>query len=104
MDLTPLKVESEPDAKAPAYLIGDTDTYAGNDTHRGRVKRARLFYRSFTPSEDARLSAIDAIRHVSKSIGVLWYLSYLLSSKMQTSTTSERRSSLVSRTAWERLH
>ena len=71
LDLTPLKVEEEPDKKAPAYLL-ETPVRTPEMTRIvARVKRARLFYRSFTPSEDARLSAIDAIRHVSKSIGVL---------------------------------
>jgi len=71
LDLTPLKVEEEPDKKAPAYLL-ETPVRTPDMTRIvARVKRARLFYRSFTPSEDARLSATDAIRHVSKSIGVL---------------------------------
>jgi hypothetical protein len=70
-DLTPLKVESEPDKKAPAYLL-ETPVRTPEMTRIvARVKRARLFYRSFTPSEDTRLSAIDAIRHVSRSMGVL---------------------------------
>lgn len=71
MDQAPLKIESEPDRKAPAYLL-ETPVRTPEMTRIvTRVKRARLFYRSFTPSEDARLSAIDAIRHVSRSVGVL---------------------------------
>ncbi len=71
LDLTPLKVEGEPDTKAPAYLLETPARTPEMTRIVARVKRARLFYRSFTPSEDARLSAIDAIRHVSRSIGVL---------------------------------
>jgi len=70
-ELTPLKVKNEIDTKAPVYLL-ETPVRTPEMTRIvARVKRARLFYRSFTPSEDARLSAIDAIRHVSQSIGVL---------------------------------
>jgi|WetSurMetagenome_2_1015567.scaffolds.fasta_scaffold44505_2 hypothetical protein len=68
---TPLKIEAGQDIKAPAYLL-ETPVRSPEMTRIvTRVKRARLFYRSFTPSEDARLSAIDAIKHVSRSIGVL---------------------------------
>lgn len=70
-DLTPLKIETEPDTKAPAYLLETPVRTTEMTRIVARVKRARLFYRSFTPSEDARLSAVDAIRHVSRSIGVL---------------------------------
>lgn len=71
LDHTPLKIESEIDTRAPVYLL-ETPVRTSEMTRIvARVKKARLFYRSFTPSEDARLSAIDAIRHVSKSIGVL---------------------------------
>jgi len=70
-DLTPLKVHGEPDTRAPAYLLETPIRTPEMTRIVARVKRARLFYRSFTPSEDARLSATDAIRHVSRSIGVL---------------------------------
>ncbi len=36
-----------------------------------RLKKARYRYRTFSPSEDARLSAVDAIRQVACSAGVL---------------------------------
>ncbi len=39
-----------------------------------RVKKAGYRYRSFTPDEDARLSATDAIRQVSASSGVVLLL------------------------------
>lgn len=67
-DLTPLKIETEPDTKAPAYLLKTPVRTTEMTRIVARVKRARLFYRSFTPSEDARLSAVDAIRHVSRSL------------------------------------
>lgn len=92
LDLTPLKVESESDTKAPAYLL-ETPVRTPEMTRIvARVKRARLFYRSFTPSEDARLSAIDAIRHVSRSIGVLVPL---LSPEFQDSDVHNIRAAFV---------
>jgi hypothetical protein len=36
-----------------------------------RTKKARWRYRSFNPDEDVRLSALDAIRHVAQSAGVI---------------------------------
>lgn len=39
-----------------------------------RVKKARLFYRSFDPQENSRLSAFEAIEQVSQSYGVLVHL------------------------------
>lgn len=69
-ELIPLKTDAAIDTKAPVYLL-ETPVRTPDMTRIvARVKRARLFYRSFTPSEDARLSAMDAIRHVSRSIGV----------------------------------
>ena len=71
IDLTPLPVGTELDLRAPAYLV-ETPVRTPEMTRIvARVKRARLFYRSYTPSEDSRLSAPDAIRHVSRSMGVL---------------------------------
>ena len=36
-----------------------------------RVKKARVNYRSFTPSEHSRLAAVEAVQHVANSHGVL---------------------------------
>lgn len=70
-DITPLKIESDLDTKAPAYVL-ETPVRTPEMTRIiARVKRARLFYRSFTPAEDVRLSANAAIHHVSRSLGVL---------------------------------
>jgi len=70
-DSAPLKTEEELDSKAPVYLLECPVRTPEVIRIVARVKKARLFYRSFTPSEDVRLSAVDAIRHVSKSLGVL---------------------------------
>ena len=39
-----------------------------------RVKKARLFYRSFDPRESPRLSATEAVEQVAQSFGVLLHL------------------------------
>jgi hypothetical protein len=91
-DLIPIKVDNETDLKAPAYVL-ETPVRTPEMTRIvARVKRARLFYRSFTPSEDARLAAVDAIRHVSKSIGVLIPL---LSQEFQDATSHNIRAAFV---------
>lgn len=56
---------------APVYLLlpevkGDFETRL-----IARVKKARLFYRSFDPEESGRLSALDAIADVASSHGVV---------------------------------
>ena len=56
---------------APVYLVlpevkGDFETRL-----IARVKKARLFYRSFDPQESGRMSAIDAIQDVASSLGVV---------------------------------
>lgn len=91
-DLTPLKTDNETDTKAPVYLL-ETPVQTPDMTRIvARVKRARLFYRSFKPSEDTRLSAIDAIQHVSRSIGVLIPL---LSPEFRDATVHNIRAAFV---------
>ena len=71
IDDAPLETSYSLDGKAPVYLL--------ETPHRGdalghiisRVKKARLQYRSFSPSEDIRMAASEAIKHVSCSYGVL---------------------------------
>ena len=70
-DLVPLNTNQPLDPKAPIYILetpqkGDTMIHIVSC-----VKEARFQYRSFNPSEDARLSASDAISHVSGSHGVV---------------------------------
>jgi hypothetical protein len=61
-------------SKAPVYLI--EALYKTDPVTRiiARVKKARLFFRSFDPNEQPRLSAFEAIRQVAQSYGVLLYL------------------------------
>ena len=71
IDPLPLQIDETPDRKAPVYIVepafrGDAETMMVS-----RVKKARYRYRSFNPSEDSRLSAVDAIRQAGTSAGVL---------------------------------
>ncbi len=71
-DLTPIEFHSVPlSQNTPVYLLLppiQTDV----ETHLvSRIKKARLFYRSFDPKEQGRLSAIDAIENVAASQGVI---------------------------------
>ena len=60
--------------RAPVYLLEPKHKTDAFTRIRSRVKRARLFYRSFDPYEQPRLSADDAITQVSTSAGVLLLL------------------------------
>jgi len=71
IDPLPLQIDEVLDRKAPVYVVeppsrGDAETMMVS-----RLKKARYRYRSFSPNEDSRLSAIDAIRQVGTSSGVL---------------------------------
>ena len=57
--------------RAPVYLLEPKHKIDAFTRIRSRVKRARLFYRSFDPYEQPRLSADEAIAQVSMSVGVL---------------------------------
>jgi len=68
---TALKFEDVVDTKTPVYVLeppvkGDAATMMTS-----RLKKTRYRYRSFNPSEDSRLSAMDAIRQVACSAGIL---------------------------------
>jgi len=71
-DLAPLHFdENATSTKAPVYVLlpqikGDIETHL-----IARVKKARLFYRSFDPEEHGRLSAPEAIENVASSHGVI---------------------------------
>lgn len=61
-------------SKAPVYLIETKFKTDAATRIISRVKKAGLFYRSFDPTEQARLSAPDAIANVAQSYGVLLHL------------------------------
>jgi hypothetical protein len=66
-----IQIDETLDRQAPVYIVepptrGDAETMMVS-----RVKKARYRYRSFNPIEDSRLSAVDAIRQVGISSGVV---------------------------------
>lgn len=70
-DYRPIDVNRRPNRRAPVYLL--ETPYQGDAMRRivSSIKKARLQYRSFSPSEETRLSAIEAIEHVANSHGVI---------------------------------
>lgn len=70
----PVPFQAELNRRAPVYLI--EAKYKTDYVIRmlARVKKARLFFRSFDPNEQPRLSAHEAIRSVAQSYGVLVHL------------------------------
>ncbi|HVR10895.1 MAG TPA: hypothetical protein VMW75_22830, partial [Thermoanaerobaculia bacterium] len=72
---SPLAVASRPlNQKAPVYLLGAKYKTDFAIRISSRLKKARLNYRTFDPSEQVRLSAFEAIGEVSQSFGILVHL------------------------------
>lgn len=71
IDETPLSFSLKVDVQAPAYVVEPPEKGAAATMMTSRLKKARYRYRSFNPTEDSRLSAVDAIRQVAASAGVL---------------------------------
>ena len=71
-DLNPLYFDERDTSRTtPVYIVlpqikGDIETRL-----IARIKKGRLFYRSFDPAEHGRLSALEAIENVAKSHGVV---------------------------------
>ncbi|WP_029050291.1 P-loop ATPase, Sll1717 family [Cupriavidus sp. amp6] len=70
IDATPLSVQGTLDSKAPVYVVESPISGDAATMLTSRIKKARYRYRSFSPDEDTRLSANDAIRQVVASAGV----------------------------------
>ena len=71
-DSTPISLDASAiNTRAPVYLLEPKFKTDQATRIVARVKRARLFYRSFDPNEQPRLSAHDAIRSVAQSAGIL---------------------------------
>lgn len=71
IDPEPLQFSVELDHRAPVYLLEPPVKGLAATTMIARLKKARYRYRGFIPGEDVRLSAVDAIRQVASSSGVL---------------------------------
>jgi hypothetical protein len=70
-DFSPIEFETAINHQQPVYIV---EPAKKNDAHLmlvSRTKKARWKYRSFNPDEDVRLSALEAIRHVAQSAGVI---------------------------------
>ncbi len=71
-NLGPINYDVRPyNNKSPVYLLlpphkGDIETHL-----IARIKKARLFYRSFDPQEHIRLSALEAIENTWESHGIV---------------------------------
>ena len=70
-DTTPIELGTILDHKQPAYVILPKVKTDWTIRLMSRMKKAKISYRTFDPSEQSRLSALDAISEVSRSIGVL---------------------------------
>lgn len=71
IDETPLPFSLKVDVRAPAYVVEPPEKGTAATMMTSRLKKARYRYRSFNPTEDSRLSAVDAIRQVAISAGIL---------------------------------
>jgi hypothetical protein len=71
IDPEALQFSVELDHRVPVYLVEPPVKGLAVTAMIARLKKARYRYRSFIPGEDVRLSAVDAIRHVACSSGVL---------------------------------
>ncbi len=70
-DLHPIDTTAKLNVTTPVYIL-ETPVRGDVMAHIiSRIKKARLFYRSFVPSEAGRLSASEAISHVASSYGVV---------------------------------
>lgn len=71
IDPAPLPIPSGLDRLAPVYVVEPLEKSGIATLMTSRLKKARYRYRRFDPGEDSRLSAVDAIRQVAASSGVL---------------------------------
>lgn len=66
-----LPLNSALNTKAPVYVLNTPQSNAPMLAILGRVKKARLAFKSFIPQEESRLSAIKAVDDVSACLGVI---------------------------------
>jgi hypothetical protein len=91
-DLHPIDTTAQPNVTTPVYVL-ETPVRGGAMTKIiSRIKKARIFYRSFVPAEAARLSAPDAISHVASSCGVVIPL---VASEVRDATVHNIRAAFV---------
>lgn len=71
IDPTPIELHSNPDSQAPVYILETPRRGDAMTRIISQIKKARLKYRSFSPSEESRMAAQEAISHVSCAHGVV---------------------------------
>jgi len=91
-DLRPLPIDASPNRKTPVYLTEDKWRTDGATRIISRIKKARISFRSFDPREQSRLSAVDAIKQVAQSFGVLVHL---VADSLQGAKISNLRASFI---------
>lgn len=67
----PLEIDIDLNRLAPLFIVEPSKRNDDFGVLISRIKKARWRYRSFNPSEDVRLAAMDALRHVGESAGVV---------------------------------
>lgn len=70
-DLNPINIVANKNKSAPVFILETPKHSEIMSQIVSRVKKTRLFYRSYTPSEESRMSAIDTIRHIVSSFGTI---------------------------------
>lgn len=70
-DLEPIPINPVINEKQPLYILETPARGHIITTIVSRIKKTRIPFRSFTPAEEARLSAMSAIDHVSSSLGIV---------------------------------
>lgn len=63
--------ESRIDQKAPIYILDVGSKTDASIRTIARIKKSKILFRSFDPSEQSRLSALEAFRDVASSIAVV---------------------------------
>jgi len=71
IDPEPLPFSLKLDHQVPVYLVEPPRKGLAATAMISRLKKARYRFRSFSPEDDVRLSAPDAIRYVAAAAGVL---------------------------------
>lgn len=89
----PIPTQYPIDRRAPVYVVEPPRRDELTLMLTSKLKKTRLKYRSFNPAEDVRLSAVDAIKKVRGSFGVV---APLLSTEMEDAELHNIRVAFVS--------
>ncbi|UWR33749.1 nucleoside 2-deoxyribosyltransferase [Sulfitobacter sp. W027] len=66
-----LEINYEKNKSQPLYVVGCARPNETSQRITSRIKKSRLVFRSFSPSEEIRLSAPAAIENIASSLGVV---------------------------------